>query len=352
MYFVNLKRQPVINQIRSILACCIAYLFLFDTTNGQDIHHSQFYTSPLNVNPALTGVFNGDWRAAGNFRSQWFVDDLVQYMTFTGSFDKRFYPKKWTTKGMWNGGVLFNYDQAGDSKLSLGHLGVSVSYAYPINVNNILSIGGLIGLSQRKFDQEKLTWDSQWSGTGFDPSRTTNENFDNTSNTFADLSGGINYRWQKSRRTKVDLGVAAYHLNRPDQKFFNQSDASKLPIRLNINLTPSIKLSSKFDLLLHGQYQNQKPYQETVVGGYGKFYLSTQRGKEVALLLGIADRLGDALIPKIAVEYNSWYAGVSFDINTSSFKEATNGRGGPEFSLIYTFAKSRPLSQLKACPIF
>jgi len=68
--------------------------------------------------------------------------------------------------------------------------------------------------------------------------------------------------------------------------------------------------------------------------------------------LGIADRLGDALIPKIAVEYNSWYAGVSFDINTSSFKEATNGRGGPEFSLIYTFAKSRPLSQLKACPIF
>jgi len=128
----------VINQIRSILACCIAYLFLFDTTNGQDIHHSQFYTSPLNVNPALTGVFNGDWRAAGNFRSQWFVDDLVQYMTFTGSFDKRFYPKKWTTKGMWNGGILFNYDQAGDSKMSFGNLGVSISLSCTIHINKLL----------------------------------------------------------------------------------------------------------------------------------------------------------------------------------------------------------------------
>lgn len=45
------------------------------------------------MNPALTGTFNGDWRAAGNYRSQWFVDNLVNYLTFTGSYDIRFYPK-------------------------------------------------------------------------------------------------------------------------------------------------------------------------------------------------------------------------------------------------------------------
>ena len=87
-------------------------------------------------------------------------------------------------------------------------------------------------------------------------------------------------------------------------------------------------------------------------GGYGKFYLSLKRGKEFSLLLGVSARTKDAVIPKLAFQFNNWYGGLSYDINTSPFDLATRGRGGPEFSLIYTYVKSRPLSQLKACPIF
>lgn len=330
----------------------VSLAFLLVDLKAQDIHHSQFYTSPINVNPALTGVFNGDVRAGVNFRNQWFVDELVDYLTMTGMIDKRFYPKKWTTKGMWSGGLLFNYDRAGDSKLNLAHLALSVSYAYPLSKNHILSIGLMGGGSQRRFNQEKLSWNEQYVGGVFNPSNPTGENFSNTSNAFFDLSAGLNYRWQKSSRTNIDIGVAGFHLNTPEQKFFSQTQKAHLPIRFNVSIMPSIKIVRHFDLLVHAMFQNQNPYSEFITGAYGKFYVSTKRGKEFALMLGAAGRLKDSFIPKLAAQWNNWYGGISYDMNTSPFKIATRRRGGPEFSLIYIFVKARPLSQLRACPIF
>src|SRR5437016_4398458 len=36
-----------------------------------DPHFSQYYAYPLWLNPALTGVFDGDARISGNFKDQW-----------------------------------------------------------------------------------------------------------------------------------------------------------------------------------------------------------------------------------------------------------------------------------------
>ena len=41
------------------------------TSNAQDPDFSQFFASPLTLNPALTGKFGGSLRAAGNYRNQW-----------------------------------------------------------------------------------------------------------------------------------------------------------------------------------------------------------------------------------------------------------------------------------------
>src|SRR5580704_13053357 len=38
--------------------------------NAQDSHFSQFYASPLTLNPALTGNFNGFYRISGIDRNQ------------------------------------------------------------------------------------------------------------------------------------------------------------------------------------------------------------------------------------------------------------------------------------------
>ncbi|MFM8373256.1 MAG: type IX secretion system membrane protein PorP/SprF, partial [Bacteroidota bacterium] len=38
---------------------------------AQDPRFSQYYASPWNLNPAMTGLFNGSWRITGNYRDQW-----------------------------------------------------------------------------------------------------------------------------------------------------------------------------------------------------------------------------------------------------------------------------------------
>src|SRR3546814_14835028 len=38
---------------------------------AQDPHLSQYYSSPLFLNQALTGMFNGDFRLSGNQKTQW-----------------------------------------------------------------------------------------------------------------------------------------------------------------------------------------------------------------------------------------------------------------------------------------
>ena len=49
-------------------------IFVVFCTNlwGQDMHFSQFYNNPLNLNPAQAGLFDGSHRFTANYRGQWF----------------------------------------------------------------------------------------------------------------------------------------------------------------------------------------------------------------------------------------------------------------------------------------
>ena len=49
----------------------IFYFLMSFLAQGQDVHFSQFYNSPLTINPANVGAFNGDIRAHSNYRNQW-----------------------------------------------------------------------------------------------------------------------------------------------------------------------------------------------------------------------------------------------------------------------------------------
>ena len=59
---------------------------LVGTTFAQDPNFSQFFVSPLTLNPALTGKFNGNFRVAGNYRDQW-PEISKAFITSTISFD-------------------------------------------------------------------------------------------------------------------------------------------------------------------------------------------------------------------------------------------------------------------------
>lgn len=317
---------------------------------GQDIHYSQFYHSPLNMNPALTGIFNGDLRFMGNFRDQW-RSVPVPYTTFTAAFDTKLYPRR-SDKYFWGLGINFNYDLAGTPSLNWLHLGVSGSFTYLLNQNNLITAGVQIAGAQRAFKLDNLTWDRQFTGLQFDPTLPSNENFQNTSFLYLDFSGGLNYRIQgNDQRSKLDLGVGYYHFNKPNQNFINGGD-NPLPSRISLHGLGALKITNGIDILLNGTYQLQGPNSEIVAGLGGKFYLNQKRGKELALVAGVNWRVADAIIPTIEFHWKTWHLGLSYDFNYSDFRVATNRRGGPELSISYRILKVKPLAVYKTCPIY
>jgi type IX secretion system PorP/SprF family membrane protein len=317
---------------------------------AQDVHLSQYQFDRLQVSPALTGMFNGDKQAALVHKQQYFSVP-VDYMTFSGSYDVKF-RDCYDETGFFSGGVLFNYDQSGDSRLSLASLSLNGSYTLPLTKSFFVGGGAYLGVGQRSFSEQDLEWDSQWDGTVFNPQLPSGETFSKTSFTFLDLGLGANIRLQGDDRTKLDAGIGAFHLNEPKYSFYDNADSITLPIRLSFYGLGILKVFDILDIYANGLYQDQGPYSETVLGGGVIIHLSNRKAREVELHLGAAVRLDDAVIPMFALGYDGWKGGFSYDITTSAFEAATDGDGGPEFFLTYTFKKLCPLKQTKVCTIF
>ena len=331
-----------------LLHTLIAIIFGGSLITAQDLHYSQFFASPMNINPALTGIFNGDVRFFGNYRNQW-NSVPVPYMTFTGGADLKFLGSE--SDNFFSGGLIFNYDQAGDSRLRLGALGLSGSYTIKTSENLFLTFGALISGGQRAFSLSDLRFDAQYDGGQFDPTRSIQESFDNTNITIFDINAGANLRWQKTPRSKFDFGVGVFHLNAPTHPFYESNDV-KVPLRFDIHAIGGLEIASKLDLLLRGIYQGQGPHSEALLGAGLLIHLNQNLGKEFGLEIAGHYRFGDAIAPMVRLHFRSLEVGMSYDINFSDFDVATLNRGGPEFSLIYRLTKVKPLSSFKVCPIF
>jgi len=337
-------------------------LFLFsafvDAVIAQDIHYSQFYNSPLNINPAKTGIFNGDKRLNLSHRNQW--RSIVPWTTFTGSYDQKFYPKK-DRSYFFSGGVLVNFDsqeRLGD--LNLFNINLTGSYTHILNENNLLTGGLLLGFANRAVDINSLTWDAQWNGATFDPSLDPNELLDARSTSFLETGLGINYRWQKSTRTKLDLGVGVYHFAEPNVSFRDDLEDINLSRRFALTGVGTFQLAQKFDLQLNALGQFQGPNREFTVGGLGKIHVNQQRGKETELHLGVGYRTTGTIWPIIALQYQNFYISGSYDIDISDFGDlggaiTGNNRHNPstfELHFTYIITNVKPFKKVKVCPIF
>ena len=333
---------------------CLTLLFCLpgSVANAQDIHYSQFSNSPLNLNPAMTGTFRGDQRFAGIFRNQWSAVP-VDYLQFSGAYDQRLHrrgqayaPTNWALGG------LLNYDRAGDGKLRMIQLAPSVSYTVPLARRHGLALGANVSIAQRAFSADALQFSSQYSNKRFDASRPSNERFDEMSIWYPNAALGADWHYEAvQKRTTVDVGAGFNNLLTPEVAFYG-AESHELPVRTSYHAAGTLQLADRFDLVLNGLHQRQGEYDETVLGLGGWVHLNTRRTQELALLLGVATRLDDAVIPYLGLRLQNWRASFSYDINTSAFNQVTNNRGGPEISLQHRITRVKPLDYCPRCPTY
>ncbi len=325
---------------------------------AQDIHFSQFGNSPLNLNPGLAGVFGGDMRFVANYRQQWRTVP-VPYTTFSGSVENKVYlaPKRYDK--FITASLLVNYDKQGDLALKSLQVGIPIALTLPVGKSHFLTLGATPMFGQRSFDTDNISFDEQYMEGFYDPQNAITEDLNVTNLKYFDISAGANLRLQSpTKRSRLDIGGAMHHINRPAHHFWASSVTSTDDVRLYNKLTlygiGLVQLSEKFDFLAQGLYQKQGKYQEIVYGGGVRMHLQKKRYKELAIQIG-ADwrhRYNNALVPRLEVFYGTWTFGATFDWD--AFSRAgeliSERRGGPELALIYRFYKIKPV-KFKSCSI-
>ena len=196
------------------------FIAVFST--AQDIHFTQFTYTPLNTNPAQTGLFDGDYRVGGNYRTQWWEVPGLPYTTFSCFGDMRQSSKKIGSDRI-GVGFLMNYDVAGASRYGTTQLYLPISYIKKANADStlLISFGLTPGISSTGFKTDHLTFDSQYDGLQYNSTLPSQENFASFNQTKFDLNTGTILQYTYMPRGVIQAGFSAYHLLPQRLSYFN-----------------------------------------------------------------------------------------------------------------------------------
>jgi len=308
-------------------------LLLYFLVRAQDPHFSQFFASPLTLNPAFTGKFDGQVRLAANHRDQW-PSIPKAYVTTTASVDFSVLKSKIPEGDVFGIGISGLSDQSADAALKLNYGSLSMSYhkAFDENGYNTIGAGFQATFSSAMLDFSKLTFEDQLTQNGF--TGTTSETLSNGNNqNYVDVNAGILYSGSSNGSNNYYLGASVYHINRPNLSFIDK--VWNLSPRLTVHGGGSFPLTDVLTLNASAIHQVQNKASETLVGAAISANLNNDKENPSSVYLGSWIRFNDAIIPYIGLEIGGLRIGASYDVNTSDLKAATASRGGSEFSLIY-----------------
>lgn len=324
---------------------------------GQDPHFSQFFASPLTLNPAFTGKFDGVWRLAANHRDQW-PSIPKAYVTTSASFDFPILKKKIPEGDVFGVGISGVSDASANNALKLNYGSVSLSYHKALDDEsyNTIGAGFQANYASMVLDVTKLTFEDELQQNGFAAGTSgeylgTNPVTGNNKNYF-EMNAGLLYSGSSNGENNYYLGVSLYHINRPKVSLRKDNTISNwyLSNRVTIHGGGSFPISDRLGVNISVIEQLQNKASETVLGGALSINANGDDENPTNLYLGSWLRINDAIIPYLGLEFNGLRIGASYDVNTSDLKTATQNRGGTEFSVIYI--KKPKESKGIPCPKF
>lgn len=324
------------------------------TARAQDIHFSQFFQTPLLRNPALAGIFTGDYRVNAIFRDQW---TSISNAYKTGSLSGEY---KWAVgKGadFLTTGLEILYDKAGSAALNTTELLPALTYHKSLSNDKpmYLSLGFMGGLVEKTLDMSKVTTNSQYNGTAYDPALPNGETILSPNVHYLDGSLGLSFNttFGADNQNTLYTGFSYQHLHRPKNSFYKDPT-----IELDPKYVVSAGVKSVIDefayFSLQGDYSKQGPSTETIAGVLFSYKLGDDpENADYTLSLGGFLRWKDAAIPILQLDMQQLSVAISYDANVSELKTASQGVGGFELSISFRGFLDKEAARFRLlCPKF
>jgi type IX secretion system PorP/SprF family membrane protein len=322
------------------LLVCLTLL----TAGAQDIHYTQFYNSPLTTNPALTGVFNGQYRIGAIYRNQWFsaVNNTgffnSPFQTPSISFDMPIFLKNGDAIGV---GAFILYDEAGAGSISTFTGQVSGSYIKHLGANgrHQISAGFQVGFTQTKLSAADQKIASQYQGNDFNPNVSSGVSLIPNVN-YVNLNVGLLYFGKLTDKISLYIGGTIFNTTVPKVNLVEAQGKQTLSLRGNISGGLDFTLGRRYHILPSVLWMRQSEANELNTGiGFG--YDINMRTN---ITLGIYNRVNDlidayrhadAAIAYAAFQVKGFKLGVSYDFTVSKLSSGNSGTGGLEISVMY-----------------
>lgn len=333
------------------------FTFVFLVTiilKAQDQHFTQFYASPLTLNPALSGAFDGKYRLAIVYRDQWrnVLDD--PYVTFGGALDTRFKLRlrRRQSNDAFGAGVQFFSDRVSSVDFSTNQIMVSGAFHKSLNrnANQFLSLGVQLGIAQRNVNYERLNFADQFNGsTGYtDP---TGEILPENNFSYGDISVGLHYSSAPRRKIGVFIGGAIHHLTEPQVSFYidrNDKDGTvfsgnnKLHRKYTAHFGMQIPVGERVQILPRAMAYLQGAHMAANAGTNLRFLVNDVSGTALHVG-GWARPVGnendkfslDAVVAMVGLEFNNFLLGFSYDANLNAIGATGRRQGAFEISLAF-----------------
>jgi len=195
----------------------IILFFILLRINGQDVYFSQFYNSPLTLNPALSGFYSGDVQAAINYRN--YTQGLIPSSTFAASGDIKILPLRFNPD-VFSIGFMAMSDQTLNGGLKRQSFFATAAYHLAIGSSkkHFISSGIQLGFYQVSVDFAAFSFESQWVNlAGYNPSISNLENFSRDKFFKPDINAGALYYGMITDNVAAIAGFSVFHLNQPNE---------------------------------------------------------------------------------------------------------------------------------------
>ena len=336
--------------LRNILIVSVL-VFSSLVLQAQDRHFSQFYTSPLTLNPALTGVFNAKYRLGLINRDQWRSVLDNPYRTFAASLEVKFgldYFLRFAKKDKIAVGVVFYNDKVEGVDFRETRMALSLGYHKSLDRDsrNVLSLGFQAGISQRNVNFTDFVFDDQFNEIdAFDLA--TNEPIPVNNFTFGDYSVGLNYSYAPKKNYSFFAGAALHHIFEPRISFFEDRIMERiegvvLPRNYTVHGGAVINFGSRFQISPRAAVLSQAAHFQ-ITGG-ANLRIRLDEYDSTGLYAGLWTRLSndvisslltDSVIVTTGFEVDGFLIGLSYDLNIEAISTFSTHQATFELSLVY-----------------
>ncbi len=324
------------------LVIVLSLLCAAQSAKSQDAHLSMYDAAPLFLNPALTGVVDGDWRLHAQYRTQWKAVNFKPYTSILASFDMPI--------NKWSFGVQLNNFRAGFGNFNVfqGLLSTSYNTAIDKKKNHGLSFGVQAGAMQKSLEYQLLTFNNQYNlnnGGDFDKTMTTQEDFNGQSVIVPVVNAGAMYYYSKQKsRLNPFVGFSAFNLLNAKESLFSENN--RLPMRYYLHVGTRINITELLYVIPKVMIMHQKTFNEQTYAAEVGYFM---KGSETYLLGGLIYRAKDAMAITVGAKKEGFTVKLGYDINVSSLTKSSSGRGGFELSITYVHKKKDSVSE-RICP--